>query len=168
MNHTISDDLEWPLRSLTYCKPSQMQFNYLCSCTAVDKNFNWHSTSCGTSVTDEPQDLWHWHLVHCKLVFIINYLIDWIGAFCTLVARPAYLCTNLHSSFISKKHQVCRAVRWLIFGQPFVKQFTLWLTVPYIQSYFGTWAFCIVSPTVWNSLPADIQSRLPQATSNQD
>jgi len=38
------------------------------------------------------------------------------------------------------------------------------LTVPYVASNFARRSFCFVSPTVWNSLPSDVQSSPSQAT----
>jgi len=38
------------------------------------------------------------------------------------------------------------------------------LTVPYVASNFTRRSFCFVSPTVWNSLPSDVQSSPSQAT----
>ena len=38
------------------------------------------------------------------------------------------------------------------------------LTVPYVASDFARRSFCFVSPTVWNSLPSDVQSSPSQAT----
>jgi len=42
-SRAIFDDLEWPWRSFTYCKPFQMRFLvHLCSSW---KDFNWHIAS---------------------------------------------------------------------------------------------------------------------------
>ena len=38
------------------------------------------------------------------------------------------------------------------------------LTVPYVASNFARRSFCFVSPTVWNSLPSEVQSSPSQAT----
>jgi len=40
------------------------------------------------------------------------------------------------------------------------------LTVPYVASNFARRSFCFVSPTVWNTLPSDVQSSSSQATFN--
>jgi len=51
-NSTNSDDLEWPSRSVTYCKPFQVGFFVeLCSCR---QDFIWHNASRGPSAITEP------------------------------------------------------------------------------------------------------------------
>jgi len=38
------------------------------------------------------------------------------------------------------------------------------LTVPYVASDFARRSFCFISPSIWNSLPSDVQSSPTQAT----
>jgi len=58
-NSGNSDDLEWPLRSITYCKPFQkLLFVLLFSRW---QHFNCYRASCGFSTTADLLIKWHRH-----------------------------------------------------------------------------------------------------------